>query len=185
MEYLEYISKLCILAGRYSKSKVAYSSSNGQGVNVVMTLERLADGLRKSLGLNKKTTFSVLVSKGQGNVPKIFWVSILPAGRGPSKAASVSICFGKNGEGIVAGLMVPKVGGLHMLVQKERVKTEILVDVDGDKEGTKYNNCFINPKEWLVDNLDGAEIQTHLLSSIELLAKLINEGQAGYAYFKP
>ncbi len=64
-----------------------------------------------------------------------------------------------------------------MLVQKERAKTEHSIDVDGDKEGEKYNNCFINPKEWLVDNLDNAEVQKHLLSSIELLAKLISAGK--------
>jgi len=184
MEFLDLILKLCKLSGRYNNSKIAYNSSNGPGLNVVMSLESLAGEIRQKILPKNNSKFTVEISKGQGKVPKIFWVSILPNGRGPSNAASVTICFGKSGEGIVAGLMVPKAGGLHDLVVKNRELEKIQVNINGENESSKYNNCFVNPKEWTNETMCLKEIQKHLKISLNLLSDLIDDGKAGYAYFK-
>lgn len=163
------LKKLCAIAGKYNSTKGAYTPSSGEGAFVVKTMEKLAEELQQCLVLSTFGKLSVAVSKGQGNVPKVLWIAILPAGKTVGNSASVTICFGRQGEGLVAGLMVPKGGGHLLITPLKRKADEIRVNVDGDREGTRYSNCYINPKEWLVAELDESGIIEHLTKSVELL----------------
>ena len=109
------IKKICSIAGRYNREKGAYTPSSGRGAYVVKNMEDIAKELTTILSLSNFGKLVTAVSKGQGNVPKVLWIAILPAGRTVGNSASVTICFGRQGEGIVAGLMVSKSAGhLHL-----------------------------------------------------------------------
>lgn len=177
----ETLAKLCRLAGRYSKSQIPFRASAGEGVLVVQLLENLANQFSRQTKLKTLSNFQVTISKGQGNLPKIFWVAIVPTSRTVSTSVSATVCFGRRGEGLVAGLMLPRAGVLHTLTTVMRSGSELNVDVDGEKAGTQYNDCFVNPKEWLVSNIRSEEIIEHLDTSIDLLAELSLNGGSGYA----
>lgn len=160
---------MCAIAGKYNQEKVAYTPSSGQGAYAVKSMENIANELNTSLVLSNFGKLAITVSKGQGKVPKVLWIAIHPAGRTVGNSASVTICFGRQGEGIVAGLMVSKGGGHLHLTPTQRRPQDININVDGDKPGTKYSNSFVNPKEWLVQDLVDDQIIEHLLNSLEIL----------------
>jgi hypothetical protein len=163
------IKKMCSIAGKYNREKGAYTPSSGQGAYVIKNMETIATDLTTILSLSNFGKLAISISKGQGNIPKVLWIAILPAGRTVGNSASVTICFGRQGEGIVAGLMVSKGAGHLHLSPVQRLPEEIRINVDGDRPGTKYSNCFINPKEWSIDELNDNEIVEHIRNSIEML----------------
>lgn len=169
MQLSPLIAKMCAVAGKYNREKVAYTPSSGQGAYAVKCMEKIAEELNSSLHLSSFGKLSTFVSKGQGKVPKVLWIAILPNGRTVGNSASVTICFGRQGEGIVAGLMVSKGGGHLHLRATQRQPQDIKINVDGDKPGTKFGNSFVNPKEWLVEDLNDEQILEHLLVSLKLL----------------
>lgn len=173
--------RLCRMAGRYSESQAPYRTSEGHGVLVVQLLEDLSDHISKQTKLKTQTNLRITISKGQGNLPKVFWVGIVPTLRTVSTSISATICFGRSGEGVVAGLMLPRAGIFHALETVKRSGTSLSVDVDGDKIGTQYNDCFVNPKEWLVSNIRSEEIIDHLNQSMDWLVDLIRNGENGYS----
>ena len=165
------------MAARYNGAKGAYRASSGEGIYVVRAMDGVAQILTNRLSGSLKNKLTVTISKGNGGLPKILWISILQPGRSPANSASVTMCFGRLGEGVIGGLMVPRGGGLFNLSPTKRSPGPILVDVDGEKSASRYNNCFINPKEWLVAEFDEADIFFHLTSSIDILMDLIHKGQ--------
>ncbi len=167
-----------MLARRYSASKKAFTPSNGEGVIVVQYLEDIAKILIQRSSI-KSENLEVRISKGRGNIPKIFWVSILPKGFSPADTLSVTICFGRNGEGIVAGLMVPKLGGFHDIDTVSR-SGENIINIDGDKDAVKYNDCFINPLEIRVVDFSEEKLFNHIDESIIMLNKIIKNGKNSY-----
>jgi len=179
------ISKLCRMAHRYGKSKTAFRSSMGEGAVIVQYLEQLANELGKATNLSQYSNFQITYSKGQSNIPRVFWVGVVPKSRTVSTSMSVTLCFGRSGEGIIGGLMIPRAGIHHGLKPVVRSKSNIIVNVDGDKAGTQYNDCFINPKEWVADHIDADSITNHINASLELLSSLTTTGHNGYSNLQP
>ena len=175
--------KICEISKKYNESKYAYKSSSGEGIYVVEHLNALAKEITAKLNLADSGGYSTLISKGKSNLPKVLWVAIVPTGRTPATSMSVAICFGRRGEGLVAGMMVPKTGAVHTINTVDRRSSELKVDIDGDKSNTKYNNCYVNPKEWLYDNIDDGSLMAHLRSSLDQLALLSKDVQNYDAYY--
>ena len=169
MQLSPLMGKMCAIAGKYNLEKVAYTPSSGQGAYAVKSMENIAKELSKILQVSSFGKLEISVSKGQGKVPKVLWIAILPKGRTVGNSASVTICFGRQGEGIVAGLMVSKGGGHLHLTATQRQPQDIKINVDGDKPGTKFSSSFVNPKEWLLEDLNDEKIVKHLLTSLKLL----------------
>lgn len=110
-------------------------------------------------------------SKGASNFPNILHVSILPPEQKVSNGIYVVICFDKLGRGAVAGCAESKTRpkGLDVIIRKKSNKDELLIDVDGGKENTKYNNTFANPKEFYHELVDDKELFDHLEASLNLV----------------
>jgi hypothetical protein len=178
-----FCKKICEISQKYNESKYAYKSSSGEGIYVVEHLNALAKEITVKLNLTDSDGYSTVISKGKSNLPKVLWVAIAPKGRPPATSMSVAICFGRRGEGIVAGMMVPKTGAAHIINIVDRRSSELKVDIDGDKSNTKYNNCYVNPKEWLFDNIDDESLIGHLRSSLDQLALLSKDVQNYDAYY--
>ena len=51
----------------------------------------------------------------------------------------------------------------------------MLVDVDGKKTESRYNNAFVNPIEFVADDFDFNKLKTHIGNSITLLKELMNK----------
>lgn len=179
------ISKLCRMSDRYSKSKTAFRSSMGEGVLIVQYLEQLANALSKATNLSQYGNLQITYSKGQSNIPRVFWVGVVPNSRTVSTSVSVTICFGRNGEGIIGGLMIPRAGIYHDLKPIIRSSSKITINVDGDKAVTQYNDCFINPKEWITSEIEADSIISHLKGSLEMLSSITAVGQNGYSNLQP
>lgn len=179
------LTKLCRMANRYSKSTTAFRSSSGEGVFVIQLLEQLSIELSRETNIRKYSNIKITYSRGQSNIPKIFWIGAVPTSRTVSTSISVTICFGRNGEGIVVGLMVPKAGVFHELSTVLRSTGLMSVNVDGDKNGARYNDCFINPKEWLATDIDPEEIISHFNDSLQMLSDLSANGNNGYSAIQP
>ena len=125
--------------------------------------------------------YEIKFSYGAGCFPKVPWIAIVPKGEKVSNSISTCICFGKFGDGVVIGTMFPhpKQEGVY---KTEGMRTIIgRIDINGSSSGTKYNNKFVNPKDFLLSKLDEAELLKHILSSIEIMSTYLSEIKADQA----
>lgn len=166
------LRQLCEMARRRNEATGAPRTSSEFGQLLATRLNRVTHLIAVALDLeqHRRPRLKVTFSRGATTLPRVFWIGIVPDGKSVGNSMSASICFGMRGEGIVGGLMncafVPS-----KLSCTRRAKDEIQVDVDGPKPETRYNNRFYNPREFLVDNLDGHEVIDHLRTSIGFLTR--------------
>jgi hypothetical protein len=106
------------------------------------------------------------ISKGGGMFPSIPWIAITLENTKPSKDKSIAICFDKSGLGFVVGVLLPT--GIDSNYSPVFRGSLPKLNVDGFSDFTKYNNRFINPQEFLMDEFSENEFTKHLLISIEL-----------------
>lgn len=116
-------------------------------------------------------------SIGKGNLATVMWVTFLPPGQKTSDGIYVSICFGKKGNGVVAGCAISdtKKKKYNRLVRTVDRGECPCVDVNGVRPGTKYNNGYLNPKEFLVQSFDEEGLCSHLKSSVKLCQETLAE----------
>lgn len=140
--------------------------------NLTALKNKLEDRFKNYKGVELKFEYS----KGASNFPNILHVSILPPEQKVSNGIYVVICFDKLGRGAVAGCAESKTHprGLDVIVRKKSNKDELLIDVDGGKENTKYNNTFANPKEFFYNLIDDKELFDHLETSLNLVLFKLN-----------
>ncbi len=157
----------------YSRSKTAISVNEPWGVFATQALEGIKRDL-KSIVLNKYDSFKFNISNSQGrpSMPRVSWVAITGNRTRVSLAPSYTICFGKNGDGIVHGLMLPATLNFTPLKPLERTALTKFIDIDGPNAESKYNNRFINPKEIPSTDFDEFMIIDHLSNSLENLNSL-------------
>ena len=98
--------------------------------------------------------FTASKSEGAGNWPNVPWVTLLPPGMETKDGFYVSLCFGREGAGAVAGFGKSKTTSQERSLETvQRTKQHpLLINVD-TSSGTKYNNCFNNPLEFQKKNL--------------------------------
>lgn len=111
--------------------------------------------------------YAIFVSRGAGTFPKVPWVAIAPKGKKVSTSISTAICFARDGKGLVAGLMAPLNSGKGGYVLVNRTKQEKFLDVNGSGTSTKYNNKFILPKDFFLEQFSEREFLAHLENSIK------------------
>jgi hypothetical protein len=154
----------------YSKSKTAISVNEPWGVFATQALEGIKRDLKIIIS-NKYDSFKFDISNSQGrpSMPRVSWVAITGSRTKVSLAPSYTICFGRNGDGIVHGLMLPAALNFTCLKPLERTKFSNFIDIDGPNSELKYNNRFINPKEIPSTDFDESMIIDHLSDSLENL----------------
>lgn len=144
----------------------AIRSSSPEGQQALQKMRVIAQAIAAGLELNEKSKFTTRISKGISNMPTILWVAVVPKGYEVSNCVSVTICFGKDGEGIVAGLMessfLPSARGIPV----DRRKLGVKVDVDGKKPGMRYNNRFLMPLELVEAEISDDKLISHLQKSL-------------------
>lgn len=115
----------------------------------------------------------VEISKGAGNYPLVWHVCILTKEQKVSQGIYVAICFDKFGRGALVGCGESKSNrqGLDT-VRRFKNGSQLEIDVDGGSSNTKYNDCFLNPKEFFLNEQfvqeDEEALLNHIFESIDL-----------------
>lgn len=140
-------------------------------------LDTLAQIFRIEFNGYKDFNFRIEVSKGQSYFPCILHISILPPKQKVSDGIYTVICFDKYGRGILAGCMesVTNPKGLNTIYRNAEQ-----IDVNGLRSTTKYNNSFINPKEFYCNNINIDELIEHLYKSLDLTLQYLDLTNTDY-----
>ncbi|MDQ1096415.1 MULTISPECIES: hypothetical protein [Chryseobacterium] len=113
--------------------------------------------------------FSIQVSRGITNLPNILYSCILPPGQVVPNGIYTAVCFDILGRGALVGCVESKVTAKGLsTVQRKTNGNPLNIDVDGASERTKYNNVFVNPKEFYYPQEDDTELDAHIKASIQL-----------------
>ena len=155
------------------KNKLGFGISSPQAKK----LEDAVKGLKEELADAHvfPADWTAKYSIGKGNLASVMWVVFLPPGQTTQDGIYVSICFGKAGNGLVAGCAISNTS------QKKYspfVKTidrgqSPVVDVDGTRRGTHYNNGYVNPLEVIAGAVDENTFLKHLKDSVPICLKAI------------
>jgi hypothetical protein len=132
-------------------------------------LQTLAATLYDEMDPGTMEKLRTSVSRGASLFPRVPWLSFVPAGKKVSNSLSVTVCFSSDGNGFVGGVMVPAAGLQQRYETRQRRDSRILVSVDGPTGKPRYNSSFINPKEFLLESFDPADLIAHLQASVLLL----------------
>jgi 5-methylcytosine-specific restriction protein B len=177
---------LCEFTGEYNRDPEGPKSSNDAScVQAREKLKLFADWLGRNIKNSSVNNLTVDYSRGAGLFPRIPWVCVLPHGEKTSDGCYVSICFGKKGNGAVSGFAESTTNRVGLNVIKRSKDPKWLIDVDGPKPNTKYNDGYVNPKEFYSGSFDPAELLQHVEKSLSLYnthkmtqqPKIINTGK--------
>lgn len=166
--------KICRFCERYENEKKSISAGSPEGRDMTALLNRFSGYLARSIPRLIDCGLVVDVSRARPSMPKVPWVGIVKKGRFVGTSLSVTVCFDRAGKGAVAGLMQPASGSPRQgLVPKNRTADpSFVLNVDGSRAETHYNNRFMNPEEFLAQDLDHTRLISHLDDSISRLLAL-------------
>lgn len=139
----------------------------------MMTIRDALNGFQECLqnkyGEFRGTDLSVEISRGITNLPHVFYACILPPGQLVPNGIYTVICFDVLGRGALAGCVESKVTskGLRTVLRKKGPGL-LPIDIDGASERTKYNNVFVNPKEFYYPLENVQILEKHIEESLEL-----------------
>jgi len=175
-------NEVCRLCAQLANNQKSIPTNSQYAILARRLLERFAAELRVSLGDLAWRDLEITVSRGQAVLPRILWVAITQRGKRVSESTSIAVCFGRRGEGAVAGLIdtSPAKNRAGFTPVKRTKIGNIQVDVDGNKQATSYNDKFANPREFVFGALVGEDLLAHIEESFRLMATLgVGLGSAG------
>ena len=155
------------------KNKLGFGISSPQAKK----LEDAVKGLEEELAAAHifPEDWTAKYSIGKGNLASVMWVVFLPPGQTTQDGIYVSICFGKAGNGLVAGCAISNTSQKKyspFVKTVDRGQSPV-VDVDGTRRGTHYNNGYVNPLEVIVGAVDENAFLKHLKDSVPICLKAI------------
>lgn len=169
MKIKELFEKICALIRE--KNQIGFGISSPQAKTLDQQLHGFKDTLIETGVIPED--WSSNYSIGKGNLASVMWVVFLPPNQTTQDGIYVSLCFGKTGNGLVAGCTISntskkKYGFVPTVSRKNPV-----VDVDGTRPGTHYNNGYVNPKEFLSGSFDANLLLEQLKESVEVCNKTL------------
>lgn len=155
------------------KNKLGFGISSPQAKK----LEDAVKGLKEELTVAHvfPADWTAKYSIGKGNLASVMWVVFLPPGQTTQDGIYVSICFGKAGNGLVAGCAISNTSQKKyspFVKTVDRGQSPV-VDVDGTRRGTHYNNGYVNPLEVIAGAVDENTFLKHLKDSVPICLKAI------------
>lgn len=112
---------------------------------------------------------SVSISKGFSNFPNVLYACILPPGQYVPNGIYTALCFDILGRGALVGCVESKIVSQGLVtVQRKNGTQPLLIDVDGASERTRYNNVFVNPKEFYYPLEEEHLLDQHIKKSIKM-----------------
>jgi len=166
----ELINTICEFCATYDQADEPWRTNTEQAITARINLERLGLWIASEITMRSQKQFSVEFSKGSTNVPKVLWICLLPPNQEPSNGVYVSVCFDRKGRGLVCGFS-ESASNPKGLKTVKRSESELRIDVDGVRPGTKFNDTFVNPLEIFKESFDKETFLKHLVISLELCGK--------------
>jgi hypothetical protein len=164
------IRKICAFCARYEASQRAINAGTPDAIAVQDMLKRLARYLARVVPVISERNLTISTSRANPSLPRVPWIAVLPAGRTVSSGLSVALCFGRQGDGLVAGLMKQtSMGATKSAECVVRERGEGFIDVDGSKLNTKYNDRFINPIDFPITDFNVDSLVAHITRSLDRL----------------
>ena len=168
---VENFSKLLKFSKKYENTKSSISRQDIRGVYAIQSLENIKNDIKTIINNNfAENMYDVSNSQGSPSLPRISWVAVTLRRMRVSNSPSYTICFGRKGDGIVHGLMLPAANKFESLEPIIRTNKPKYIDINGTKPGLQYNNKYINPEELYEAEITPDRIIKHLFESIKLLA---------------
>ena len=158
---------VCKFCSDYEASSVPWMRDDPR-VRVAQTaLSKIKDWLKRNFGSYGGSNFTVEASEGAGNFPRVPWVCLLPPGQAASDGVFVSICFGREGKGAVAGFAESVRNRRGLKFVKRTALNPLLINVNGASPGTFYNDSFENPLEFYPEDFSEENFKTHIAESLD------------------
>ncbi len=173
MNFNEYFLNIFQFCKYYNNIDKAINVGDPMAMSLKMAQKQIASHFNSFLISRKlDSSYKVFISKGQPSLPRIPWIAIV---RKPGKvynSLSVTICFGRHGNGVVIGLMKPVESDRFQLDAIERKQGPDFIDLNSNKASTSYNSRFINPTELRPNDISAVVVEKIILNSLEMEYKL-------------
>ena len=163
---LSEFTAICGFCESYEAKTTPIKTSDSDCRSAIDDLKNITEDLEREFSDYRGIPLDIKHSKGSGNFPRVPWVCILPPDQSPSSGVYFSICFGREGNGAVAGLAESVQNRGRLLVQ-ERIEESKVINVDGGDPKQHYNKTFENPLEILKDSFSYEELKKHIRASLD------------------
>lgn len=166
----DYLNAICEFRQVYPVVKGQPLRTNDPGM---MTIRDALNGLKQILE-NKYKVFEGLelhvnISRGITNLPHVLYACILTPGQLVPNGIYTALCCDVLGRGFLIGCVESKITAKGLATVQRKKKPGLLpIDVDGTSERTKYNDVFVNPKEFYYPVKDEDAVDEHIRKSIEV-----------------
>lgn len=169
MKIKELFEKICALIRE--KNQLGFGISSPQAKQLDQHLHSFKDALIETGVI--PGDWSSNYSIGKGNLASVMWVVFLPPNQTTQDGIYVSLCFGKTGNGLVAGCTISNTSKKKYSFVPTVSRKNPTVDVNGTRPGTHYNDGYVNPKEFLSDSFDANQLIDQLKESVEVCNKTL------------
>jgi len=167
---LAYFNAVCEFRQLHPALKnMALKTNDPEIISVKDALNGLKKNLQHQYNEINNIPFTVEVSRGIVNLPNVLYACILPTGQLVRNGIYTAICFDILGRGALVGCVESKVTSKGLKTIQRKTGSGLLsIDVDGASERTKYNNVFVNPKEFYYPVEDRDALDEHIQESMKL-----------------
>lgn len=167
MSYVEYsFSQICNFCEFYNNAS-ALKTSDGQTAAVRTALQNLKNWAQSNFSQYDNVPLKVEISKGSGYFPKVPWLAILPPEQKVSDGVYFVLCFGREGAGGVAGCASSVTNRTGLEVVQRSLNKPLVINVNGDRPTTLYNDAFYNPLEITPVDFNEEVLKAHIRASLD------------------
>jgi 5-methylcytosine-specific restriction enzyme B len=170
---LQEFKKVCLSCSSYDQSDEPWKTNGSEAKEAQLSLDQISQMFHEDFEAYRGISFEVRQSKGRGNYPKVPWVCILPPGQTPTDGVYYSVCFGREGNGAVAGFSESVGNRKGLSIDNLREWEELHIDVDGGDPKAFYSGAFNNPKLFMRETFDVEEFRQHIIESLDLCIKFL------------
>lgn len=176
----ESLAALCSLAKQRSSITKLTVAGDQFGRAAIVGMKAACAELEAHFGtqLLERPTLRMSYSRGLGRLPRVFWIGVVPTGRTAGNSLSATVCFAKDGSGLVAGIMTSSLFPTRVSCVKRSTLPSFL-DVDGPNRETKYNDRFLIPKDFLISDFSEEAFVAHFQNCLSQLRRHLRSGIGG------
>ncbi|WP_312176238.1 hypothetical protein [Chryseobacterium sp.] len=175
-ELTNYFNAICEFRQLHPVQKnMPLRTNDPEMISIGNALNRLKIHLQQQYQEINNIPLTIKVSRGIVNLPNVLYACILPPGQLVRNGIYTALCFDVLGRGALIGCVESKVTSKGLTtVQRKNGHGLLSIDVDGGSERTKYNNVFVNPKEFYYPLNNSAILDKHIHESIKVSLALLN-----------
>ncbi len=163
----EAFRNICGFCADYNGSSEPWKANDPKCSQVIHNLKMLANWLEKEFANFRGIKMRSTVAESAEWYPRVPWIAICPPEQNVNKGVYVALCFGREGNGLVAGFAESVTAPAGLKTVDRRSNASLSIDVDGPEPETKYNNSFVNPLEVQRSSFDINVLREHIQVSLD------------------